>query len=386
MTLRLLLLASVLPLAASAQSPVPDGESPERIASGLQFTEGPLWFGGGLLFSDIPANTVYRWDPATGAAEPFLDPSQNSNGLALDADGALLLAQHGAQRVARLDDGTETALAETYDGKTFNSPNDLAVHPDGSIYFSDPTWGLEGRPSQLGFTGLYRLTPAGTVELLADDLHQPNGVAFSPDLATLYVTTSDERTVVAYDLADGALSNGRVFATLTGGTARDAADGMEVDAQGRLYVAGPRGVWILAPDGTVLDVVDVPDQTTNVAFGPDDILYITSGPGVYRLALAAGTTAGEAGPASAVLAIASVAPNPTARRATVALTVDRAQATATLEVVDALGRVVRRLDLGPLAAGAHRAEVDLGGLAAGAYTVRLTAGAARASRSLTVVR
>ena len=385
MPLRSTALALVLAVAASAQSPVPDGATPERIAGGFQFTEGPVWFDGSLLFSDIPSNRIVRWTPEDGTTETFLSPSQNSNGLTLDTDGALLLAQHGARRVARLADGAVTALAETYDGDAFNSPNDLAVHPDGSIYFTDPTWGLEGRPQEIPFTGVYRLATDGTVSLLADDLHQPNGIAFSPDLATLYVTTSDERTVVAYDLADGTLSNGRVVARLTGGTARDAADGMEVDAEGRLYVAGPRGVWVLDPDGAVLDVIDVPDQTTNVAFGPDDTLYITSGPSVYRLALAAGTTARESAPNGLGLSIASVAPNPTAHHAAVVVRLDSPRAPA-LDVVDALGRTVRRLGLGPLAAGEHRVEVDLDGLAAGHYTVRLRADGARATRPLTVAR
>ena len=384
MSLRFLALLGCLPLAVAAQSPVLDGAEPEQIAGGFQFTEGPVWVDGALLFSDIPANTVYRWTPG-GSAEVFLRPSQKSNGLALDADGRLLLAQHGARRVARLDDdGTETAVVSEYEGAAFNSPNDLALHPDGSLYFTDPTWGLEGRPSELGFTGLYRLAPDGTLALLADDLNQPNGVGFSPDLATLYVTTSNERTVVAYDLADGAVSNPRVFARLTGGTPSDAADGLEVDAEGRLYVAGPRGVWIFAPDGTTLDVIDVPGQTTNVAFGPDDTLYITSGPGVYRLALA-GATAGEHGPAGLGLRIASVHPNPSTEAATVVVALD-APRSVTLTLADALGRTVRSVRLGARTAGESRIDLDLRGLAAGVYSVRVSDGVGAVRRSLTIAR
>lgn len=374
----LLALAALLPLAAAAQSPVPDGATPQRIAGGFQFTEGPVWYDGGLLFSDIPGDTVYRWTEG-GSVEVFLRPSQKSNGLALDAEGRLLLAQHQAQRLARLgDDGVEVSVADTYDGNTFNSPNDLAVHPDGSIYFTDPTWGLEGRPSALGFTGLYRLGPDGTVSLLADDLHQPNGVAFSPDLATLYVTTSDERTVVAYDLADGAVSNGRVFARLTGGMARDAADGMAIDEQGRLYVAGPRGIWVFAPDGTTLDVVDVPGQTTNVTFGPDTTLYITSGPSVYRLALA-GATSAEGRADVGGLRVASVYPNPSSGKATVVLTSGEPRR-LTLTLTDVLGRTVLTLDLGVRERGEHPVEVNLDGLASGRYVVRVSDGRVDASR------
>ncbi len=384
MGFRLATLCLALPLAVAAQSPIPAGAEPEQIAGGFQFTEGPVWVDGGLLFSDIPANTVYRWTPGDGVTVE-IQPSQKSNGLALNADGRLLLAQHGARRLARREpDGSETGLVAAYDGQALNSPNDLALHPDGSIYFTDPTWGLEGRPSEVGFTGLYRLASDGTLTLLASDLHQPNGVGFSPDLATLYVTTSDQRTVEAYDLADGAISNRRQFARLTGGMAVDAADGLVVDAEGRLYVAGPRGVWVFASDGTTLDVVDVPGQTTNVAFGPDDALYITSGPGVYRLALRGGTST-SSGSASPGLDIESVEPNPSTGAATVSFTLATSRR-VTVGVVDALGRTVRSLDLGTRLAGAHRVEIDLAGLAAGVYRVRVDDGGATRTRALTVVR
>ena len=373
-----------LPLAAAAQSPIPDGAEPERIANGFQFTEGPLWVDDGLLFSDIPANTVYRWTP-DGGVEVAIQPSQKSNGLALDTDGVLLLAQHGARRVARREsDGSETALATAYEGDALNSPNDIAVHPDGSIYFTDPTWGLEGRPAELDFTGVYRLAPDGTLTLLTAELHQPNGIAFSPDLSTLYVTTSDQRTVEAYDLVDGEISNRRQFARLTGGTPSDAADGLVVDAQGRLYVTGPRGLWVFAPDGTTLDVIDVPDQTTNVTFGPDSTLYITSGPGVYRLMLERSTSSADS-PVGLGLRIESVQPNPSTGSATLGITVATAR-TMTVTVVDMLGRTVRALDLGTPPIGEHSVEIDLNDLPTGRYAVRVDDGNATASRVLTIVR
>ena len=385
---RLLALLALLPLAVSAQSPIPDGTELELIANGFQFTEGPLWVDGGILFSDIPANTIYRWSPG-GGVEVFRSPSQKSNGLVLDGEGRLLIAQHGARRVARLEDGTEVALATAYDGKALNSPNDLAVHPDGSIYFTDPTWGLEGRPAELGFTGVYRLDTEGDIHLLASDLNQPNGIAFSPDLATLYVTTSNERTVVAYDLADGEVSNGRVFARLTGGAPNDAADGMVVGTDGTLFVAGPSGpsesgVVVFAPDGTRLDAVAVPGQTTNVTFGDDDgrALYITSGPGVYRLRLG-DAVATEPSP-EAGFRIEAVAPNPSAETATVVVHLDKPR-TTTLAVLDALGREVHTVRLGG-AAGEHRVEVDVRDLTAGVYVVRLGDGAEAITRALTVAR
>ena len=378
------LLLAFVPVAA-AQSPIPDGAVLERIASGLQFTEGPIWMDGALLFSDIPADRVYRWTEADGLSV-FRQPSQHSNGLALDADGRLLLAQHGARRVARLEGDAEVPLATEYDGQTLNSPNDIAVHPDGSLYFTDPTWGVDGRPAPLGFTGVYRLAPDGALTLLVDSLYQPNGIAFSPDHATLYVSTSDQRTVVAYDVADHALSNGRVFVEMTGGASYDAADGMEVDAAGNLWTSGTRGVWVVAPDGTVLDVLDVPGQTTNVAWGDADgqTLYVTSGPNVYRLRVGA-TTAAETPVEAVPLAIRSVSPNPARDHARLDYAL-AAPGLVRVVVLDALGREVWAHDAGAQPAGPHTLQIDLGALPPGPYRVWLDAGTASVSRAFTVAR
>lgn len=268
---------------AAAQSPVPDDAVLERIAEGFEFVEGPLWKDGALLFSDIPANTIYRWTPGEGVAVA-VRPSSNSNGLALDAEERLLIAQHGARRVARMEaDGTQTALATHFQGKRLNSPNDLAVHPDGSIYFTDPPWGIQPEEAELDFWGVYRLAPDGSLHLLLDSLHKPNGIVFSPDHETVYVSTSDEREVYAFDVDRHTLTGGRLFASQAEN--RGAFDGMVVDPEGNLYVTGPGGLWIYAPDGALLDRIPIPGQTSNVAWGDADgrTLYITSGNGVYRL-------------------------------------------------------------------------------------------------------
>ena len=340
---------------------------------------------GALLFSDIPANRIYRWTADEGLSV-FRSPSQNSNGLALDADGRLLLAQHGARRVARLEDDTETPLATSYDGQTLNSPNDIAVHPDGSLYFTDPTWGVAGRPAPLGFTGVYRLAPDGALTLLVDSLYQPNGIVFSPDYGTLYVSTSDERTVIAYDLADHALSGGRLFVRMTGGASYDAADGMEVDAAGNVWITGPSGVWVVSPAGAVLDVIDVPGQTTNVAWGDADgqTLYITSGPGVYRLRIGTATSADDDA-AEHVFAIQRVAPNPAGDTAQVVYHLG-APGPVTLTLLDALGRTLQTVDAGTRAAGEHTRTLDLSGLPPGAYAVHLQTNEGAASQPLTIVR
>ena len=371
-----------------AQSPVPEGATVERVASGFQFVEGPVWQGGAVLFSDIPAGRVYRWTPG-GGAEVFVAASRNSNGLAFDADGRLLLAQHGTRRVARIEaDGAETALATHYEGARLNSPNDLTLHPDGSIYFTDPPWGIQPWQAELDFTGVYRIAPDGSLHLLVDSLFYPNGIAFSPDYATLYVSTSHEQTVVAYDVEGHGLSNGRVFAR-TPGRAGEAADGMKTDAAGRLYVAGPAGVWIFGPDGELLDRVDVPEQTTNLAWGDADgeTLYITSGTGLYRLRIGASPTAArgpDALPAGAPL-LESVHPNPASGVVSVTYHL-RAPSAVEVAVLDALGRTVRVLDAGTRPAGTHTRSADVAGLPVGVYFVRLMAGGQTVARRVVVQR
>lgn len=265
------------------------------MASGFQFVEGPVWKDGALLFSDIPGNTVYAYTDADGAT-PYLHPSGNSNGLALDAEGRLLLAQHGRRQLARLDaPHVQTTLAGRYGDERLNSPNDLAVHSDGSVFFTDPPYGVTPTDPQLGFSGVYHLAPDGTVTLLDAALHRPNGIALSLDERTLYVTNSETRQLFASDL-DGDLDTGyaltrmRELATLGAPTFAEAegyTDGLKLDTEGRLYVTSPIGVSILAPDGTLIDEIAVPEQTTNCAWGDDDrrTLYVTSGTSLYRIRL-----------------------------------------------------------------------------------------------------
>jgi gluconolactonase len=271
--------------AAAQESPVPDDARVEEIAGGLEFSEGPYWQGDGtLVFSDIPANRIYRWTPGDSTTV-FLEPSGRTNGISADSTGRLLLAQHEG-RVARLnEDGTIDTLAASYEGQRLNSPNDLDVYADGSIYFTDPPYGVAERDRELDFSGVYRLHPDGTLELLTRELSRPNGIVFSPDQSRLYVADSEETVVHVYDVsADGSISNRRVFADPTDADAKGTTDGMEVDEAGTLYTTGPGGVWIYAPDGTLLDRIDVPQRTTNLAFGGEDrtTLYITAPSAVYR--------------------------------------------------------------------------------------------------------
>jgi Gluconolactonase len=195
-------------------SPVPDGAAAEEIVSGLAFTEGPFWYEGRLVFTDIPANTVYEWTSDEGRSV-LLKPSGHANGLAVDAEGRLLLAQHDGHVGRRTADGTVASLVQTYQGRRLNSPNNLTVADDGSLYFTDPPYGVDEEDRELGFSGIYHLAPDGGLTLLTDRFSRPNGIVLSPDESTLYVNDSEDTVIWAYDVAgDGGIENGRRFAAL----------------------------------------------------------------------------------------------------------------------------------------------------------------------------
>ncbi|MFC1717600.1 SMP-30/gluconolactonase/LRE family protein [Candidatus Poribacteria bacterium] len=257
---------------------------PERIASGLQFTEGPVWHPDGyLLFSDIPANTIYKWTP-DGKLEKFRSPSGNSNGLTLDKRGRLIACEHGNRRVSRTEpDGTVVTLADKYQGKRLNSPNDVVVKSDGSIYFTDPPYGVQPEDRELDLQGVYRIAPDGTLTLLADDFEKPNGLAFSPDESILYVDDTDRQHVRAFDVQpDGTLINSRVFAEL----GEHRPDGMKVDVNGNVYVTASF-VWAFDSAGKHLGNIVTPDAPANCSFGgPENrTLFITARSSVYRVEL-----------------------------------------------------------------------------------------------------
>lgn len=257
---------------------------PERIAADLEFTEGPVWNPDGyLLFSDIPADVIYRWNP-DGKLEKFRSPSGNSNGLTFDRQGRLIACEHGNRRVSRTKpDGTIVTLADRYQGKRLNSPNDVVVKSDGSIYFTDPPYGIQPKDRELDFQGVYRIAPDGTLTLLADDFEKPNGLAFSPDEKVLYVDDTDRRHIRAFDVQpDGTLTNDRVFAEL----GEHRPDGMKVDVNGNVYVTASF-VWVFNETGKHLGNIVTPDAPANCAFGgPENrTLFITARPSVYRVEL-----------------------------------------------------------------------------------------------------
>ncbi len=273
-------------------------EEPECLVTGFQFTEGPVWHPDGyLLFSDVPANRIYRWSPKQGLAL-FREPSGYANGLTLDQQGRLLACEHGNRRVSRTEaDGQVVTLADRYQGRRLNSPNDLVVKSDGAIYFTDPPYGLGPTEQQeLPFQGVFRLSPDGTLTLLADDFDRPNGLAFSPDETILYVSDSNRDHVRAFDVqADGTLARGRVLAEMRlpgyyamGHRRRvnvNVPDGMKVDMEGNLYVTGPGGLWLFRPDGTEVGLLVLPEFPANCAWGDADrrSLYITARTSLYRV-------------------------------------------------------------------------------------------------------
>ena len=276
----------------------------EKLADGFNFAEGPVWVRSEsrLLFSDVRGNEIYQWTEAEGAST-FIDPvfegdrtglgSVSSNGLTLDSEGRLIICEHGNRRISRLEaDGTRSVVVEQFEGRRLNSPNDAVYGSDGSLYFTDPPYGLAEQETsplrELDFNGIYRLRPDGQLELLVRDQSRPNGIALSPDEQTLYVANSDSANKVwmAYDLDDEGASNGRVFYDVNDQTAPGAADGMKVDLAGNLFATGPGGVWIIAPDGTHLGTIDTGEITANVAWGDDGrTLYMTSSTGLYRIRL-----------------------------------------------------------------------------------------------------
>jgi gluconolactonase len=273
----------------------------EKVAGGFKFTEGPLWRPDGTLwFSDVPGNVVRSVTPdgtvtvvIENAGGVPTDPGGafiGSNGLAQAPDGSVWMAQHGARQLVRVaPDRTLTPVASKYLGKRFSSPNDLVFGKDGSVYFTDPPYGLakqdDDPAKEISFNGVYRLVN-GTVHLLVRNLTRPNGLAFSPDFTTLYVNNSDQarNVVMRYDVAaDGSLANGRVFADLTSKVA-GLADGMKVDRQGNVYTTGPGGIWVLSPDGRHLGTIHPPENPANCGWGDDGrTLYMTAVTGIYRV-------------------------------------------------------------------------------------------------------
>ena len=268
--------------------PVPkllDGK-PEKVAEGFQFTEGPVWSPEGfLLFSDIPAGKQYKWT-APGKCDVWREPSGHSNGLTFDLQGRLLACEHGNRRVARIDaDKNAVTVVDRYQGKRLNSPNDIVVRSGGTIFFTDPPYGVKPPDTRdLDYQGVFAVRPDGEVKLLVADFDRPNGLCFSPDEKILYINDTQARVVRAFDCAaDATLTNDRVFARADSPD-KGGPDGMKCDAEGNIWTTGPGGVWVFAAGGEFLGRVVLPEQPANLAFGGADAktLFFTARTGLYR--------------------------------------------------------------------------------------------------------
>lgn len=255
----------------------------ETVAEGLGFTEGPVWLpDGSLLFSDIPNSRIHRWH--AGALGVYREPSGGSNGLTLDPSMRLLACEHENRRVSRERGGVVDPVATHYEGKRLNSPNDIVIRSDGRIFFTDPPYGITEDQRELPFNGVFTLSTSGDLTLLTTDFDRPNGLAFSPDEHTLYIADTARHHVRAFDVgADGALSNGRVFADMR---EEGRPDGMKVDRDGRLFVCATT-VQVFAADGRPLGVIDCPQMPANCTWGDDgSTLFIAARTGLYRTRVA----------------------------------------------------------------------------------------------------
>jgi sugar lactone lactonase YvrE len=261
------------------------GEKVEKLAGSFGFTEGPVWIPekGELLFSDIPNDRIVRWAPLRTGPElaTFRLPSGNSNGLVLDREGRLIACEHGNRRVSRTGkDGAVAILADRFEGRRLNSPNDAAVRGDGSVYFTDPPYGVRGADRELSFQGVFRIAPDGKLSLLVRDFVKPNGLAFSPDERTLYVADTEAGHIRAFEVAkNGSVRKGRVFAPIAW------PDGMKVDQEGNVYCTGEGGVWIFDSNGRKYGVIEIPEAPANCAFGGANgkVLFVTARTGLYRI-------------------------------------------------------------------------------------------------------
>jgi gluconolactonase len=273
------------------------GNAPiKKLATGFDWAEGPVWFGdaGCLLFSDIPNNKILRWTPGLGLST-YREPSNYANGHTRDREGRLVSCEHGLRRVTRTElDGRITVIADRYDGKPLNSPNDVVVKSDGSIWFTDPHYGIltdyEGHKSTQELPcQVYRVDPSGTISVVASDFRCPNGLAFSPDETRLYVADTgrmfhaDPQHIRVFVVAGDRLSGGAVFHVISPGC----ADGIRTDTDGNLWSSAADGVHCIAPDGQLMGKILVPEVVSNICFGgrAKHQLYITATTSLYAISL-----------------------------------------------------------------------------------------------------
>jgi gluconolactonase len=380
-------MAVVKPYAGIAQSLA--GGTVERVCTGFQFVEGPVWKDDlGLLFSDIYPSIIYRWSGTDSTVSIYLKPSDSSNGLTFDQQGNLILTQMQKRRIARREsNGSITPLVSTFHGKRFNSPNDIIVSSGGSILFTDPDFNVPaGQSRELNSKGIYRLSPSGSLQVIDSTFDKPNGICLSPDERRLYVNESPQHKIYVWDVAnDSTFSNKRLFYTIpqTG-----YADGMKVDSVGNVYCTGPGGIWVVSPAGTFLTLISTPETPTNCAWGDADrrTLYITAGKSVYRVRPSTATGVDEVklrsrGP----FELSESYPNPSNPVCEFRYRVPESSYVR-ISVFDLLGREIAVLVKDVRAPGAYTVRFDGTGLASGMYLCRMEAGGVVETRRFSLVR
>ena len=269
-------------------SSIVESEEAERVATGFVFTEGPLWHPDGyLLFVDIRRSLIFRLVPG-GEPEVARENSGGSNGLTFDLQGRLIMCEGDNRRLTRMEsDGTITPVAERWEGKRLNRPNDVVGRSDGSIYFTNPGGRIDPSEREIDFSGVHRIAPDGTVTAVITEFEYPNGLAFSPDESVLYVAnTRESMHIAAFDVRpDGSVTNGRVFADMSSDEPHGVPDGMKVDVEGRVYCTGPGGCWVFDASGHRLGIIRLPEIPANCAWGPPDnrTMFFTAQTSVYSM-------------------------------------------------------------------------------------------------------
>jgi gluconolactonase len=385
-----------IPLPEIGRAQVVTGGTLERLWTGFQFVEGPVWKEGvGLLFSDIYPSTIYQWSRGDSAMSIYLKPSDSSNGLTFDQQGRLILTQMQKRRIARQEpDGTITPLASTYNGKRFNSPNDIIVSSSGAILFTDPDFNVPaGQTRELSFKGIFRLSPSGMLQVIDSTFDKPNGICLSPDERRLYVNESAQHKIFVWDVvSDSTFTNKRLFYSIP---QSGYADGMKVDADGNVYCAGPGGVWVVSPSGTYMALIATPQTPSNCAWGDTDrkTLYITAQTSVYRIRPGIASGINEGMRFSPVdFELGQNYPNPFNPLTIIKFTVggDKGQglgvSDVSLVVYDVLGREINVLVNENKQPGSYQVTFDATGLASGVYIYRLTASTFSQVRKMALLR
>jgi gluconolactonase len=375
------------------KSPFIFAQEVEKVDDGFQFTEGPVWKDGALYFSDIQGDKIYKWSDDSGTT-PYRDPSGRSNGLTLDLDGNIVVAGHSARHVARLESPDSiTILASHYDGKKFNSPNDIVVKSDSSIFFTDPLYGLNdiGGTSELGFCGIYRISPSGKVQLLDDTFSAPNGICFSPDESMLYVSESDpsKRKIYVWDVVnDSTITNKRIFVSVSYPNNYDLyLDGMKVDADGRLYSCSALGVVVYNTAGVPVDTIEVPNSVTNCNWGDEDgkTLYITATNGVYKIRINYTSISNPERSGLKSFRLHGIYPNPFNPSTTIRYELSK-MSRVDISIYNLLGQKIDTLISEQQAAGPYKLQWQPSGLSSDVYICQISAEGFSTSRKMILMK